>query len=143
MLSSGRPISPTRSEDLDFSPDSPIPPQSPPCALSDLSESDSELESLASECSTMTAVSELSMGDEDGLGGDGPGKIKRRVMKKKRKDRRRLHGGKCSKEQHRSSDLSDIATKETKEAEEEYKITDGRVELVEVRGKTVEIIELK
>ena len=97
MLSSGRPMSPS---DLDFSPDSPIPPQSPPCALSDLSESDSELESLASECSTMTAVSELSMGDED-VGGDGPGKIKRRGMKKKRKDRRRLHGGKCSKEQPR------------------------------------------
>ena len=98
MLSSGRPMSPN--DELDFSPDSPIPPQSPPCALSDVSESDSELESLASECSTMTAVSELSMGDEDG-GGDGPGKIKRRGMKKKRKDRRRLHGGKCSKEQHR------------------------------------------
>ena len=97
MLSSGRPISPTH---LDFSPDSPIPPQSPPCALSDVSESDSELESLASECSTMTTVSELSMGDED-VGGDAPGKIKRRGMKKKRKDRRRLHGGKCSKEQPR------------------------------------------
>ena len=97
MLSSGRPMSPI----LDCAPDSPIPPQSPPCALSDVSESDSELESLASECSTMTAVSELSMGDEDIGGGDAPGKIKRRGMKKKRKDRRRLHGGKCSKEQHR------------------------------------------
>ena len=98
MLSSGRPLSPN---DVGVFPDSPIPPQSPPCALSDVSESDSELESLASECSTMTAVSELSMGDEE-VGGEAPGKIKRRGMKKKRKDRRRSHGGKCSKEQHRS-----------------------------------------
>ena len=98
MLSSGRPLSPNH---LDVCPDSPVPPQSPPCALSDASESDSELESLASECSTMTAVSELSMGDEE-LGGEGSGKIKRRGrMKKKKKDRRKLHEGKCSKEQHR------------------------------------------
>ena len=98
MLSSGRPLSPNH---LDVCPDSPVPPQSPPCALSDASESDSELESLASECSTMTAVSELSMGDEE-FGGEGSGKIKRRGrMKKKRKDRRKLHEGKCSKEQHR------------------------------------------
>ena len=74
MLSSGRPLSPNH---LDVCPDSPVPPQSPPCALSDASESDSELESLASECSTMTAVSELSMGDEE-FGGEGSGKIKRR-----------------------------------------------------------------
>ena len=98
MLSSGRPLSPNH---LDVCPDSPVPPQSPPCALSDASESDSELESLASECSTMTAVSELSMGDEE-FGGEGSGKIKRRGrMKKKKKDRRKLHEGKCSKEQHR------------------------------------------
>ena len=99
MLSSGRPLSPNNH--LDVCPDSPVPPQSPPCALSDASESDSELESLASECSTMTAVSELSMGDEE-FGGEGSGKIKRRGrMKKKKKDRRKLHEGKCSKEQHR------------------------------------------
>jgi len=138
MFSSGRPISPS---DLDFSPDSPIPPQSPPCALSDVSESDSELESLASECSTMTAVSELSMGDED-VGGDATGKIKKRGMKKKRKDRRRQHGGKCSKEQPRSSDLA-IMTKVAAEDAKESKIKDGRVELVEARGKIVEIVELK
>ena len=75
------------------------------CCLSDVDASDSELESLASECSTMSAVSENSSvgtgGDTEG--GDGVGKKKRRGEKK---DRRKAHDGKCSKDQHRMSDLS-------------------------------------
>ena len=85
------------------------------CSLmSDPDESDSELESLVSECSTMTAASEASsLGDM----GEGAGKRKRRGKKKKRKDRRKHHAGKCSKEQHRQSDLAMLITEDTEEGE--------------------------
>ena len=85
------------------------------CSLmSDPDESDSELESLVSECSTMTAASEASsLGDM----GEGCGKRKRRGKKKKRKDRRKHHAGKCSKEQHRQSDLAMLITEDTDESE--------------------------
>jgi len=69
----------------------------------DLEGSDSELESLVSECSTMSTVSDVSV---DGRGsGAGKGKIKKRGKKKKRKDRRKQHTGKCSKEMCRGSDI--------------------------------------
>ena len=74
--------------------------------------SDSELESLASECSTMSAVSENSSvgtGEES----EGVGKKKRRGRKKKRKNRRKAHVGKCSKEQHRVSDLAMLSHSST------------------------------
>ena len=74
-------------------------------ALSDPDDSDSELESLVSECSTMTAASETSSLASAGEA-EGCGKKKRRGKKKKRKDRRKAHAGKCSKEQPRMSDLS-------------------------------------
>ena len=83
--------------------------------LSDQDESDSELESLVSECSTMTAASETSsLGDL----GEGTGKKKRRGKKKKRKDRRKQHAGKCTKEQHRQSDLAMLITDDTEDTEE-------------------------
>merc|ERR1719341_977443 len=49
--------------------------------------------------------------------GEGCGKRKRRGKKKKRKDRRKHHAGKCSKEQHRQSDLAMLITEDTDESE--------------------------
>ena len=106
-------------------------------ALSDLDESDSELESLVSECSTMTAASETSSLASGGEG-EGCGKKKRRGKKKKRKDRRKAHAGKCSKEQPRSSDLSLLVTEDTEDTEpvpapaEESKVTAAEEDKVRV-----------
>ena len=101
--------------------------------LSDLDDSDSELESLVSECSTMTAASETSSLASGGEG-EGCGKKKRRGKKKKRKDRRKAHAGKCSKEQPRSSDLSLLVPDNTEDLEpaEEREVTNTEDEKVRV-----------
>jgi len=56
-------------------------------------DSESELETLSSECSTMSTISDA--GSVDSL--NGFGKKKRRGKKKKRKDRRKVHMQKCTK----------------------------------------------
>ena len=60
----------------------------------------------------MTAASESSsLGHLSETGAEGGGKKnKKRGKKKRRKDRRKQHAGKCSKEQHRQSDLSVLMT---------------------------------
>ena len=87
--------------------------------------SDSELESLVSECSSMSTISECSTGGKFFIppkkksfkknllnlfliDGKGAGKIKKRGKKKKRKDRRKQHNNTCSKEMNRGSDIAAV-----------------------------------
>ena len=113
-----------------------------------VSDDDSELESLVSECSTMTAASEVSVE----AGGEGTGKKKRRGKKKNRKDRRQRHAGKCSKEGPRQSDLSMLMTEDNdvtlkndeEENEEEIKVNefkDHGFETAEVSNTTDNVEE--
>ena len=79
-----------------------------------------------SDCSTMTTVSESSTVSGGNLdeGGRGGGKRKIRGKKKKKKDRRKQHAEKCTKQQHRQSDLSLLTSDEKATVEHHENVDD-------------------